>query len=508
MIDLTETKLSLESSKTNPKYLVVDHDLVNTNEKREFAKMTMLPMEAGIFVATYEAALKAVKSHPNIALCFVDIRIPKQEDNRAFNALRKIKLKALSSQIKDIKNEWGIKLLPQIKNIKTFIYSSRVDISFLEKEADYHANVIGFGVKPFTIQDIQIIEPYLESYFPPQKLSTLTPFFDYSSLDEETLSFVQLRTEKIKQLVKRTSQDMVDIGRYLIEVKDRLGYGNFYPWLDVEFGWGSRTAVRFMRVAERFGQIDNLSDLNILSTALYVLSAPSTPVEATAEAIERAKQGEKISDKTAIAIKAKYKALKEQTESKVQPNNISTTESNQTENRKRILPVDSLSQNPSLLSEKKDKVKQEILTVIPSENAVKNSWWQLGEHNRLFCGEPKSNEFLKRLPQNIGLSMTFLPENNFSLVPSIEAIFSCAFRIEYEDIDLDSAIKLLIEKTTQPDEVIVFNYLYYIELLDVAENLKCHFVVAEPDLEKCEQILTMWREKGSVIRWLTDKAVE
>ena len=156
-------------------------------------------------------------------------------------------------------------------------------------------------------------------------------------------------------------------------------------------------------------------------------------------------------------------------------------------------------QKPPSLPE--NKIKQKILSVVPSPNAVKNSWWKLGEHHRLFCGEPKSQEFIKRLPQeNIGLSITFLPDNDFSLIPSIEAIVACIFHLKDEDTDLDSVIKPLIEKTTQPDEIIVFNYLYYIDLLDLTEQLGCHFIVAEPDLEKCEHILTMWREKGSVER--------
>lgn len=261
-----------------------------------------------------------------------------------------------------------------------------------------------------------------------------------------------------------------------------------------------------MSVANRF-KSTTVEDLEIMPSALYELAASSVPEEAVTEAFEIAKAGEILDKKTALAIKAKYKALKEQTESKVQPQNVERAESTQTRSKGTTLSIESVSQFSSGLPEKKDKTKQSILAVVPSKKAVKNSWWQLGEHNRLFCGEPTSKEFLKRLTQDIGLSMTFLPKGAL-LIPPIEAIFSCAFRAQYEDIELDSAIKLLIEKTTQPDEIIVFNYLYYIELLDVAEKLKCHFIVAEPDLEKCEQILTMWRKKGSVMRWLTDKAVE
>ena len=499
MIDLTETKLSLESSKTNPKYLVVDHDLVKISEREEFTSMTRLPVEAGIFVETYEEALKAVKSNPNIIFGFIDIRILKNKDDRADDALRKIKSKALSSQIKDIKNEWGIKLLAKIKNIKTFVYSSQVDKSSLREEAIGHENVVGYSSKPFAFRDLQKIEPYLEKYFPSEKLSPLSRAFDYSSFDDETVSFVQEKTKEIRRLLRRSSQDIIDIGSYLIEVKNKLGHGNFYNWLDAEFDWSYTSAGRFMSVANRFKSF-SVGDLDIMPTALYELASSSVPEEAVTEAFELAQAGQVLDQKTAKAIKAKYKALKEQTESIVQPQNIEGAESTQTRSKGTALSIESISPPSSGLPEKKDKIKQSILAVVPSKKAVKNSWWQLGEHNKLFCGEPKSNEFLKCLPQDIGLSMTFLPETDFSLVPSIKSFFSLTFQSNYDEIEIDSLVEESIRTTTKPDEIIVFNYLYYIELLEIAKKLKCHFIVAEPDLEKCEQILTMWREKGSVMR--------
>jgi hypothetical protein len=37
--------------------------------------------------------------------------------------------------------------------------------------------------------------------------------------------------------MKRTAQDIVDIGQKLIEVKQQLGRGNFEDWLKVGFDW-------------------------------------------------------------------------------------------------------------------------------------------------------------------------------------------------------------------------------------------------------------------------------
>lgn len=131
--------------------------------------------------------------------------------------------------------------------------------------------------------------------------------FDYSQLDTETRIVVQQRTEEIKVLVRRSAQDIIDIGSKLIDVKARLGHGNFGGWLDSEFGWTDRTARQFMSVSEKF-KTENFSVLEIGASALYLLASPSTPETARAEAIERAQSGEVISHKVAQGIVAYSKA--------------------------------------------------------------------------------------------------------------------------------------------------------------------------------------------------------
>lgn len=118
-------------------------------------------------------------------------------------------------------------------------------------------------------------------------------FFDYAALDTETRIVVQQRTTEIKALMKRAASDIVEIGQKLIEVKARLGHGNFGGWLEAEFDWKERTARNFMTVAEQFKSA-NFADLQIAPSALYLLAAPSTPETARVEAIARAEEGESI----------------------------------------------------------------------------------------------------------------------------------------------------------------------------------------------------------------------
>lgn len=130
--------------------------------------------------------------------------------------------------------------------------------------------------------------------------------FDYRNLDTETRIVVQQRTSEIKVLIKRNAQDVFDIGQKLIEVKEKLGHGNFGPWLMSEFEWSIPAAARFMQVADRFKFI-KLINLEIAASALYLLAAPSTPEEARAEALQLASEGETITYTKASGITSKHK---------------------------------------------------------------------------------------------------------------------------------------------------------------------------------------------------------
>jgi hypothetical protein len=98
----------------------------------------------------------------------------------------------------------------------------------------------------------------------------------------------------IRALGKRVVGDVIEIGRRLADCKARVGHGGWLPWLHREFGWDERTAQRYVSIYEMAGNYDNLSDLNVPVSSLYLLAAPSTPEEARATVIERAETGEAV----------------------------------------------------------------------------------------------------------------------------------------------------------------------------------------------------------------------
>ncbi len=93
--------------------------------------------------------------------------------------------------------------------------------------------------------------------------------------------------------MRRSAQDVIEIGQKLIEVRGQIEYGNFRKWLKAEFNWSVSAATKFIQVAEQFSCV-NFTQVEIAASALYLLAAPSTPEEARQEALERASQGEII----------------------------------------------------------------------------------------------------------------------------------------------------------------------------------------------------------------------
>lgn len=133
--------------------------------------------------------------------------------------------------------------------------------------------------------------------------------FDYAGLDRQTRIVVEQRTTEIRDRMGRAAQNVVEIGERLLAVKAELGHGNFGHWLQSEFGWEVKTAQRMMNVANVFKN-DNLSNLQIAPSALYLLANDSTPETVRDGFIEQAKSGKPVTHaevKKAVAVTATRK---------------------------------------------------------------------------------------------------------------------------------------------------------------------------------------------------------
>lgn len=68
----------------------------------------------------------------------------------------------------------------------------------------------------------------------PQAWKQLALSFDYNQLPAPDRAFVHQATERIKVRMRRTAEDIIEIGRGLIEVKSWLKHGQFLDWLNAE----------------------------------------------------------------------------------------------------------------------------------------------------------------------------------------------------------------------------------------------------------------------------------
>jgi hypothetical protein len=74
--------------------------------------------------------------------------------------------------------------------------------------------------------------------------------FNYDKLEPAARDVAKASAERIKAKVKKTVEDIIDVGNELLAVKQVLEHGQFLKWLKGEFGWSERTARNFMAVAD------------------------------------------------------------------------------------------------------------------------------------------------------------------------------------------------------------------------------------------------------------------
>jgi hypothetical protein len=100
----------------------------------------------------------------------------------------------------------------------------------------------------------------------------------------------------IRLLGKRTVENVVEIGRHLVEAKaEAKKCGESWgDWLEREFNWSDQQARRFIHVFEHKSELNKLLNSDFPVSALYLLAAPSTPSEARDAIIERAQAGETV----------------------------------------------------------------------------------------------------------------------------------------------------------------------------------------------------------------------
>lgn len=124
-------------------------------------------------------------------------------------------------------------------------------------------------------------------------------------VEEVTL---ETRAERIRQLQADVQRGIIEIGFELIAAKKQVGHGGLTAWLEKEFLWTQQTANRFMRVAERFGKMENVFQFKP-STLQTMLLLPEGDEQAFIDA--QAQAGSPVENQSARQVQQAVKQWKE-----------------------------------------------------------------------------------------------------------------------------------------------------------------------------------------------------
>ncbi|WP_250126633.1 DUF3102 domain-containing protein [Chroococcidiopsis sp. CCMEE 29] len=331
--------------------------------------------------------------------------------------------------------------------------------------------------------------------------------FDYASLDAATSRFVQQQTGEIRALMKRTAQGIVEIGQKLIEVKERIGHGQFGLWLNAEFEWSQDTATNFIRVAQRFGGNPKFSEF--APSALYLLAAPSTPDTVRQEALARAEAGEFITYSSAKALKQKYAPAPAKTElqavSQPQPTSIPAPALG-SRPKQEIVAILPHKQGTTLceVTRVMSPHPEQILSIPQSPKAESEQpgvWWQLGGKHLLYCGNPNSSEFVGRVTEEVHLVQllfAFPPTPDWQ--PAIQArarVIVEHYLLQGKSSDqLDEILESNILFCSRLSDLVICCFLPTNESFSVVNRLDRRGFFAEPDVKRCNAIITDWKKAG------------
>jgi Protein of unknown function (DUF3102) len=278
--------------------------------------------------------------------------------------------------------------------------------------------------------------------------------FDYGLLLDEQRRLVEQKTSEIRDRLKRSAQDIWEIGESLCEVRLTLKHGQFDAWLKAEFGWSRRTAYNFINVYESFGSRANLTEINIATSALYLLAAPSTPDTVRQSVIDEAKKsGDRLAHKD-IAERLKPK-----------------------------------SSDPKVLDVEATEVptrRPEILRILPNPNLPPLSlkagtWYGLGDRHHLFPGDTSLPTFINYLPAiQLAIAITDDAWDHDWLVDTVDSLVV----LPPERLQL-AQVEQLILMLTQPGETVLFPWLPDGEMIALGDRLGRLVYAGDPEMERC-----------------------
>lgn len=124
--------------------------------------------------------------------------------------------------------------------------------------------------------------------------------FDYGEVAPDIATALRAQASRIRDMITVTTSAVIQIGNDLIAVKQVLERGTFRSWIESECGFSARTAENYMGAA-RLAEGRNATVAFLQPATVYRLAAKSAPAEVVNAVLQRAEQGEAVSDRDVVA---------------------------------------------------------------------------------------------------------------------------------------------------------------------------------------------------------------
>ena len=332
--------------------------------------------------------------------------------------------------------------------------------------------------------------------------------FEYETLPSAQRASIQALTLEIRESLKKTVDTIWQIGKNLFRVREQIDIRRFNLWLKAEFGWSRRTAYNFINVYEAFPESmrANFARIDISTSALYLLAAPSTPSEIRINFFKRAVDGERISYKVVRQSIDEAKSRSSSSESELSKPELnfmtarrkhallasdrqlnarsSTGELRETTATVEV-DLDTVIIQPTNFPIASDSL-QNIETDTEETSFIHPAWNSIQKEFSLFWGDTMSPRFNDRLP-----------DKAFVLaVPSIQWHHDwlandsrCCIAIPRSQWEY-CLVKQLLSALAENKMPLILPWIPGWRTIELALGLDLKVYAGDPSLERCEQTIT------------------
>jgi hypothetical protein len=115
--------------------------------------------------------------------------------------------------------------------------------------------------------------------------------FDYSGFLPSDADFLKKTATHVRELIQRTTSDLIEIGDYLTKAKEKMPHGQFGAFCRDEVGTELRTAENYMNLAELAKVYPPSLVSQLPARAGYKMGEKSAPAEIVAEIMREVSAG-------------------------------------------------------------------------------------------------------------------------------------------------------------------------------------------------------------------------